>query len=131
MQLTLSVKSSTMLSALVNAGGFGPGLAALDNSRDATSEAAGLVGFVAVGVDGSLSPMAAVSGRKREAMTMRWLRNELIVGDVGECVGNRVKKRRRQRRRRGMYAGRRKDGGELESTMTKGRVLRTLSGIPI
>lgn len=100
MQLTLSVKSSTMLNALVNAGGFGPGLAALDNSLDATSEAAGLVGFVAVGVDGSLSPMAAVSGRKREAMTMRWLRNELIVGDVGECVGNRVEERRRQRRRR-------------------------------
>lgn len=124
MQLTLSVKSSTMLNALVNAGGFGPGLAALDNSLDATSEAAGLVGFVAVGVDGSLSPMAAVSGRKREAMTMRWLRNELIVGDVGEYVGSRVEQRCRQRRRlRGEYAGRRKDG---ESAMTKGRDIRAI-----
>ena len=43
-----------------------------------------------MGVDGSLSPMAAVSGRKREAMTIRWLRKELIVGDVGEYVGNRI-----------------------------------------
>ena len=43
-----------------------------------------------MGVDGSLSPMAAVSGRKSEAMTIRWLRKELIVGDVGEYVGNRV-----------------------------------------
>ena len=43
-----------------------------------------------MGVDGSLSPMAAVSGRKSEAMTIRWLRKELIVGDVGEYVGNRM-----------------------------------------
>lgn len=79
-----------MLSARVNAGGFGPGLAARDSRREATSEDAGFAGWVAVGVDGSLSPMAAVSGRKREAMTMRWLRKELIVGDVGDCSGNSV-----------------------------------------
>lgn len=42
-------------------------------------------GVLGVG-DSEISPMAAVSGRNSDAMTMRWLLKELIVvnGDDGE-----------------------------------------------
>jgi len=37
-------------------------------------------GAIGVG-DSEISPMAAVSGRNSDAITMRWLLNELIVAD--------------------------------------------------
>ena len=74
---TLSAKSSTILRKgppkLECRGLLGLGDAGPDKSR----WLGGRTGVV--GSEGS--PNAAVCGRKSDAMTMRWLRNELIVFD--------------------------------------------------
>ncbi len=61
-----------MVGGALNPCVLGIGLEAPDSSP--------MGGAIGVG-DSEISPMAAVSGRNSDAITMRWLLNELIVAD--------------------------------------------------